>query len=115
MNDDLSRDLRRKLRRRKGDTAKLAAQLAPLEEQTKRAKRSNGDGNNLGHPIAHQEVGAIVIEGPSGGLSKELAEVQESNHKRGFEPVVLVILLFALGFIVFIAWEVSKMPAPPTP
>jgi hypothetical protein len=114
MNDDLSRDLRRKLRRRKGDTARLAAQLAPLEEQTKRAKRSNGDGNNLG-AIAHQEVGAIVIEGPTGGLSKELAEVQESDHKPGFEPVVLVILLLALGFIVFIAWEVSKMPAPPTP
>ena len=113
MNNHLSRNLRRKLRRSKGDTAKLAAQLAPLEEQTKRAKRSNGDGNNLGHPIAHQEVGAIVIEGPSGGLAKELAEVQESDHKGGLEPVVLVIVLLALGFIVFIAWEVSKMPAPP--
>ena len=115
MNDRLSRELRRKLRRRKSDTAKLAAQLAPLEEQTKRAKRSNGDGNNLGRPIAHQEVGAIVIEGPSGGLAKELAEVQETEHKRGLEPVVLVILILALCFIVFIAWQVSKMPAAPTP
>ena len=113
MNDDLSRDLRRKLRHRKGHTSKLAAQLAPLEEQTKRAKRSNGDGNNLDHPIAHQEVGAIVIEGPSGGHVKEIAEVQESDHKGGLEPVVLVIVLLALGFIAFIAWEVSKMPAPP--
>jgi hypothetical protein len=115
MNNRLSRDLRRKLRRRKSDTAKLAAQLAPLEEQTNRAKRSNGDGNNLGHAIAHQEVGAIVIEGPTGGLAKELGEVQEGDHKGGLEPVVLVILLLALGFIVFIAWQVSKMPAPPTP
>ena len=113
MNNNLSRELRRKLRRGKGDTAKLAAQLAPLEEQTKRAKRSNDDGNNLGHPIAHQEVGAIVVEGPSGGLGKELAEVQEGDHKSGLEPVVLVILLLALGFIAFIAWEVSKMPAAP--
>lgn len=112
MNNNLSRELRRKLRRRKGDTARLAAQLAPLEEQTKRARRSD-DGNHLGHPIAHQEVGAIVVDGHAASLAKELGEVQEGEHRRGLEPVVLVILLLALAFIAYIAWEVSKMPAPP--
>lgn len=110
MNNRFSRELRRKLRRRKSDTAKLAAQLAPLEQQTKRARSSDGDGNNRS-AIAHQEVGAIVVEGPAAGLSRELAEVQESDHHRGLEPVVLVIVLLALSFIAFIAWEVSKMPA----
>ena len=111
MNNNLSRELRRKLRRSKGDAAKLTAQLAPLEEQTTRARKSNGDGNSRNHAIAHQEVGAIVVEGPAAGLSKELAEVQESDHYQGLEPVVLVILVLALLFIGYIAWEVSKMPA----
>jgi hypothetical protein len=111
MNDRFSRQLRRKLRRRKGDTAKLAAQLAPLEEQTKRARKSDRDGNNHSHAIAHQEVGAIVVEGHAANLAKELAEVHEKEHRRGLEPVVLVILILALGFIAYIAWEVSKLPA----
>lgn len=110
MNNHFSRDLRRKLRRRKGDTDKIAAQLAPLEEQTKRAKRSEGNNHSS---IAHQEVGAIVVESNAANLAKELAEVQESDHQRRIEPVVLVIVLLALGFIAVIAWEVSKMPAPP--
>jgi hypothetical protein len=112
MSNHFSRDLRRKLRRRKGDTAKLAALLAPLEEQTSRAKGSDGGGNNHSS-IAHQEVGAIVVESNAANLAKELAEVRDSDHQRGLEPVVLVILLLALGFIAVIAWEVSKMPAPP--
>ena len=112
MNNNLSRDLRRRLKRRKGDTAKLAAQLAPLEEQTGRAKESNGDGSNHNHAIAHQEVGAIVVEGPADGLANELAEVQESDARRGIEPVVVVIFFLALAFIVYIAWQVSLMPAP---
>ena len=109
MNNHLSHRLRRKLSR--GDRAKVTAQLAPLEEQTQRAKKSNGDGNNRNHSIAHQEVGAIVVELGGTNLAKELAEVQESDHKRGLEPVVLAILLLALLFIGYIAWEVSKMPA----
>lgn len=112
MNNHLSRDLRRRFKRRKGDTAKLAAQLAPLEEQTRRAKESNTDGSNHNHAVAHQEVGAIVVEGPEGGLANELAEVQESDKRRGVEPVVVVIFFLALGFIVYIAWQVSLMPAP---
>ena len=112
MNNHLSRDLRSRFKRRKRDTAKLAAQLAPLEEQTGRLKESNGDGYNHSHSIAHQEVGAIVVEGPAGGLANELAEVQETDKRRGIEPVVVVIFLLAMGFIVYIAWQVSLMPAP---
>jgi hypothetical protein len=115
MSDHLSRDVRRRSKRRKGDTAKLAAQLAPLEEQKGRAKESNGDGSNHNHAVAHQEVGAIVVEGPAGGLANELAEVQESDRRRRIEPVVVVIFVLALGFIAYIAWQVSLMPAPPGP
>ena len=111
MNDRFSRELRRKLRQGRRNTAKVTAQLAPLEEQTRRAKKSNGDGNNRNNSIAHQEVGAIVVEAGGSSLAKELAEVQEGQHKPGLEPVVLVILLLALLFIGYIAWEVSKMPA----
>lgn len=112
MNNHLSGNLRRRFKRRKGDTAKLAAQLAPPEEQAGHAKQSNGDGYNQNHAIAHQEVGAIVVEGPADGLTNELAEVQESDRRRGIEPVVVVIFFLALAFIVYIAWQVSLMPAP---
>lgn len=112
MNDRLSREIRRRLRRRTGDTAKIAAQLAPLEEQTKRSKKSNGDGTNHNDSVAHQEVGAIVVEGHSGSLAKELAEVHEAPHRRGIEPVVVVIFILAMLFIAYIAWQVSQMPPP---
>jgi len=112
MNDHLSRDLRRRFKRRKGDTAKLAAQLAPLEEQVGRAKESNGNGSNHNHAVAHQEVGAIVVEGPADGLANELAEVQESDKRHGIEPVVVVIFVLALTFIAYIAYQVSQMPSP---
>lgn len=115
MNNHLSRNLRNRFKRRKGDTAKLAAQLAPLEEQTGRMKESNGDGSHHNHSIAHQEVGAIVVEGPAGGLANELAEVQESDGRRSIEPVVVVIFFLALGFIAYIAWQVSLMPSTPAP
>ena len=114
MNNRLSRELRRRLRR-SGDAARIAAQLAPLEEQTKRVKRSNGDGTNHNNSVAHQEVGAIVIEGYSGSLAKELAEVHEADKRHGIEPVVVVIFILAMLFIAYIAWQVSQMPAPPAP
>ena len=106
MSNPLSHIARHRFKRRKGDRAQLAAQLAPLEEQT----RSRDDGNGHNNSLAHQEVGAIVIEGDAASLSKDLTEVREDSGHRGLEPVVLVILVVLLSFIAFIAWQISLMP-----
>jgi hypothetical protein len=108
MNNHLSNFARHRLRRRKTDTAHIAAQLAPLEEQKKLAVTA-GDGNGLDSPLAHQEVGAIVVEGKAGSFSKEIAEAREDTKRRGLEPVVLVILVVILSFIAFVAWQISLM------
>ena len=106
MSNNLSRLARHRFNRRKGDTSQLAAQLAPLEEQKKVAEGTNGLSNSL----AHQEIGAIVVEGDAARLSQDLAEVREDSGRRPLEPVVLVIVILMLIWIVFIAWQVSIMP-----
>jgi hypothetical protein len=102
-------------RRKKGDTAQLAAQLAPLEEQDAHAARRQGaKGNGSGQPNGGliQEHGALIVDtdnmnvlrgmGEGGGKGKE--------HFLGIEPVVLVIVCIMLAFIAFIAWQISQMP-----
>ncbi|MDQ5845048.1 MAG: hypothetical protein M3539_07090 [Acidobacteriota bacterium] len=90
---------------KKGDTAQLAAQLAPLEEQSGHAK------TELGIAGASQEHGAIVVDSASGNLSKDIMEGGYEKTLFGMEPVVLVILGVMLAFIAFIAWQISQMPA----
>jgi hypothetical protein len=108
MNKHLLR-LERKMRRRRGDHAKLAARLAPLEEQDKRVGRDADDfGGAVRHTVAHQEAGAIVVERDSLSASKDLR--QHSKGIAGLEPVVIVITCLALAFIGFIAWQISLMP-----
>lgn len=101
--------LRRELRRRKkGDTAKLAAQLAPLEEQEKRVAKDGGEFvGALRHTIAHHEPGAIVVERDNLGASKDLGRQQTMD---GLEPVIIVIVCAVLAWIGFIAWQISLMP-----
>ena len=109
MNKDISRLIRHRTSK-KGDTAQLAAQLAPLEELNKTAEQQQGDAITGFHsPVAHQEVGAIVVEADS--LSH--AEDQRRKHEAmlGLEPVVIVILGLMLVFIAFVAWQISQMPA----
>jgi hypothetical protein len=108
MSNQLSRLIKHKVRRRKGDTAQLAAQLAPLEEQDKRSPLERG---HASHGGAHQEYGAIVIESDTQGLSKDIVEDRGAKRFLGMEPVVLVILSVMLTFIAFIAWQISQMPA----
>lgn len=96
-------------RKRKGDTAQLAAQLAPLEELNKSNETQQGDAITGFHPpVAHQEVGAIVVEADSAGLVEDQRPKQKAMM--GLEPVVIVILSLMLGFIAFIAWQISQMP-----
>jgi hypothetical protein len=93
-----------KRKRRKIDTARVAEQLAPLEEQKEQSTRGNqSDG-------ANHEHGAIVVDSQRMNLPKGVDDEEET--KSGIEPVVLVIMGLLLGYIVFIAWQISQMPAP---
>lgn len=98
-------------RRKKGDTAQLAAQLAPLEEQNKQAaaQQSRHQPSSITGG-ASQEIGAIVIDNTPASLSADITEGQTGTTFLGMEPVVVVILCFMLAFIAFIAWQISLMP-----
>jgi hypothetical protein len=103
-------------KRKKGDTARLAAQLAPLEEQNARAAElqqgatANGSGRNGG---LIQEHGALIVDTEHINVMKGMGEASDigKGHFLGIEPVVLVIICAMLAFIVFIAWQISLMPA----
>jgi len=107
MNNHLSYLLQHRHRRRKGDTAKLAESLAPLEEQYHSGARQNGE--VPGQPMVHQEAGAIVVEANGVDLSKQLGDASESTGRKTLEPVVIVIVVVMLSFIAFIAWQISLM------
>lgn len=112
MKKPASRAHSRKHKRRKGDTDQLAAQLAPLEEQDKpaaehqigvRRKSTNGQ---------HQrDYGAIVVDNADLNVPKGIVEGGEEKQFLGLDPVVLVVLIIMLGFIAFITWQISLMPA----
>jgi hypothetical protein len=95
---------------RKTDTGKLAAQLAPLEEQNRDAARKQGMTDTSIDSAAHGH-GVILVE--SSRLPKGVMEGDEKKRFLGIEPVVLVIVTLMLAFIAFIAWQVSEMPPNP--
>jgi hypothetical protein len=100
-------------KRKKGDTAQLAAQLAPLEEQNAHAARkqgANGHGSGQNGGII-PEHGALIVDTENLNVLKGLGEGddQGQGHFLGIEPVVLVILCVMLVFIAFIAWKISQM------
>ena len=81
--------------------AEVGARLRPLEE------------------IAGQESTTGPLEGairvdervpvPNGIVETE------SKHGLGIEKVVIIIAVLMLGFIAFIAWQISLMPGPGKP
>nr|ADC36125.1 hypothetical protein [uncultured bacterium 253] len=97
-------------KRKKGDTAQLAAKLAPLEEQNKRASDHQMRTHSLTEGGANQEVGAIVIENRPGALGKDITDESDVQTFLGMEPVVLVILAGMIIFIIFVTWQISQMP-----
>ena len=104
--------LRRK--RKRGDTAQLAAQLAPLEEQNAQAARkqgANGKGAGQNGGLI-QEHGALIVDTDHLNVLKGIGEESDAGkgHFLGIEPVVLVILIAMLAFTAFIAWKISEMP-----
>ena len=98
MSKPLSHLLQHRLGPKKGDSHQLAADLAPLEERQSR-------------PGAIQEPGAIIVGNQNVPLSKDLIDAKTAGQVLGLEPVVLFILGFILAFILFIAWQISRMPA----
>jgi hypothetical protein len=102
-------------KRKKGDTAQLAAQLAPLEEQNARAAQKQG-ANVPGSPGHNggliQEHGALIVDTDNMNVLKGMGEGGDAGqgHFLGIEPLVLVIIGVALAFIAFMAWQISLMP-----
>ena len=97
--------------KRKGDTAKLAAQLAPLEEVDKNgASKQLGIMDRLDDPHDDPHFAAIVVDNEGLHVPVDIMEGGNEKTYLGMEPVVLVILGVMLLFIVFIAWQISLMP-----
>jgi hypothetical protein len=100
-------------KRKKGDTAQLAAQLAPLEEQNAHAARQqNANGHGAGQNGLIQEHGALILNTDHLNVLKGIGEQSDAGqgHFLGIEPVVLVIIGLMLAFIAFVAWQISLMP-----
>jgi hypothetical protein len=77
-------------------TSQKADQLAPLEERAGKPADSNNEG--------------VMVVPDTGKLKlpKDLTEKDEGKPRfLGLEPVALVILIFALAFIAFIAYLIS--------
>ena len=112
MKKPLSRVHSRKHNRKKDDTNQLAAQLAPLEELDKSAAEQQ-IGNRLESTNGKQQrdYGAIVVDNANLNVPKDIIEGRDEKQFLGMEPVVLVVLIIVLGFIAFIAWQISLMPA----
>lgn len=92
--------------RKKGNTDQLAAQLAPLEEQNKPAAE-----HQMKKAQQQRDPGAIVVDNADLNFPKGFVEGGEEKQFLGMEPVVLVVLIIVLGFIAFIAWQISLTPA----
>lgn len=101
----------RRKKRRKGDTDQLAALLAPLEEQDRPAAEHQIGSNVDGTGPADRHFGAIIVDNENLKIPADIMETGEKKHFLGIEPVVLVVLVLLLSFIVFIAWQISLMPA----
>lgn len=92
--------------RKKGNTHQLAAQLAPLEEQNKPAAEQQ-----MKKAQHQRDPGAIVVDNADFNFPKGVVEGGEEKQFLGMEPVVLVVLIIVLGFIAFITWQITLMPA----
>jgi hypothetical protein len=102
--------LSRRFWRRRGDTRELAERLAPLEESLPPESRKPATRVDNSH-VAAQEEGAIVVGRNKPTWPEEVVDRSDRNGRFGLEPVVIVIVGLILAFIVFIAWQISRMPS----
>ena len=92
--------------RKRRDTASLSELLAPLEEQNPAQAQAQAQA-----PEKPSHDGAIVVDSSSLKVPSDFVEAENEQARiLGLEPVVLVILLGALAFIVFIAYLISTEP-----
>lgn len=97
-------------KRKKGDTARLAALLAPLEEMHKQAAVSPQPSTAVQIPTAAAVFEEIIVDNANLQMPVDIMEGSDAKTFLGMEPVVLVILGVMLVFIGFIAWQISLMP-----
>lgn len=112
MSRQFARLMQHRTKRRKGDTAELAAQLAPLEEQNKVAAAQQV-GQAAAQAGTHRERGAIVVDTDHLTLPKDVGDTRDAFWH--IEPVVIVIVGLMLLFIGFVAWKIYQSPWPPPP
>ena len=87
------------------DAAELSARLAPPEEKA-------GAGGAAAAPASQSKNngGAIIVDTGSLKFPKDFVDPsKETSSMFRPEPVLLVILILALAFIAFIAWQISLM------
>jgi len=110
-------DLKKKLhirargKHKKGDTARLAAQLAPLEEQDRISAQQQL--TNTAAAVEWQSdlgFSAIVVDNDHLDVPKDIMEGGDEKTYLGMEPVVIVILGVMLVFIAFVAWQITLLP-----
>lgn len=101
---------RRRSKQKRGDTAQLAAQLAPLEELEKRKGANQIAGAAGVVPADDPHYGAIVVDNKGLHVPREVMESGDERTYLGMEPVVIVILCVMLLFIAFIAWQITLIP-----
>lgn len=96
---------------KKGDTARLAAQLAPLEEQDRHAaQKQPANKAALAERQSDPGFSAIVVDNDNLHVPRDIMEGGDEKTYLGMEPVVLVILGVMVVFIAFIAWQITLMP-----
>lgn len=101
---------KRRSHRHKSDDKKrhheLSARLAPLEEtkEFRRSEQHDGGGDGAGTI----RVGSKSVKMPE----QLLAEERDAADTFRPHPIVVVILLVAIAFIAFIAWQITLMPPP---
>ena len=106
MGNGLRHLFKHRVRRTKGNTARLAARLAPLEEQGSSQTTAIEERAAAG---IDQEPGTIIVDKNNLQVPREMMEGGEKRFL-GMEPVTLIILAFMLCFIALIAWKISEMP-----
>ncbi len=95
-------------RREKTPTQELAARLAPPEESEK--------AEELHQAVPEKARGrddTIRVDTSNVKLPEKFSDEDREGARIFYlEPVVVALLALALGFIAFIAWQVTLMPAP---
>jgi hypothetical protein len=83
----------------------MAAKLTPLEE-TDAFKQSPQKDGNRGGPDDTIRVDSASVRVPDNLVDDE----RSASSTFRFEPVVIVILIVALAWVAFIAWQIARMP-----